>query len=806
MLDQKLSLFFSTLLYKSRLLTIAIALLFVLYGIIFISFYTPQDAPFLLWRPDTQLTIQAAPSHSELKPGDRVLAIDGQVPVRMRAIYPLPLKTEYTITIQRNTETKVYPVSVTPPPNIRTLLPFLPTMILALAGWLVGSVILLFSRKENTNALTAGTVFLLSAVVLIGIQASLEGAPGAWIAGHSGIFILAVGWVYLGTIPRVSPLSMKRRQFLLGLFIGSLVLSGAAAFEVLSLFPRQTSFQEVIGVSFYSLGFFLAGLGLISCVIQVAWRYWQLPRKHYLRQQLTILLISIGIGTMPAMLLTILPRALWDVTLLPFPVAIVLMLFIPLGYLFVIYRRGFLKLDIIFSQIAYLTLLGLLVYGFYIGSLYLLQRWWELPGQDLLLPATVVFIPTLLIAAFASRPIRRFVQQAVFDDDQLSQAKLAEIAWALAVRPELATLENMVQKAAGMVNASQCALVLINDAGQLVSVRQGETQATRLNTIADIKMVNGPVLRSRLTDQQKYQSLFEAISWAELMIPIQIRQEPVGLMVLSRSGANGYFNAWQLDFLTQVASLLAVGSENISLFETTLKLSRERLAFQEQERRKLSQQIHDDPLQQITYAKAVLDQMMNQQNGDTSKRSQLPEVTSHLRQSAQTLREICIGLYSPMQEQGIDLAILEIAAQFQTKYALQTAVSLQPDIQNCITLFNDQQVTAICRILTEALNNVVKHAPEATVSITLAYAENHLELSIIDDGPGSSLVYSSFSELMRQGHMGIVSMHEWARLAGGRLQLMQDTPSGLAILFLCPTVAFSGENRAGNVRGGQKVT
>src|SRR5690606_34973870 len=135
-----------------------------------------------------------------------------------------------------------------------------------------------------------------------------------WIGGHCGIFLLAAAWVYLGVIPRTEPLALRWRNLFYGLFAGAISLNLAAAYEVLFLFPQQISFQDVMGVSLYSLGFLLSAIGLLACVLIILLRWWRLPKGDYLRQQLLLLLIFIGIGTLPAMLLTVIPRALWDVT------------------------------------------------------------------------------------------------------------------------------------------------------------------------------------------------------------------------------------------------------------------------------------------------------------------------------------------------------------------------------------------------------------------------------------------------------------------------------------------------------------
>ncbi len=771
--------------FRGRLIVSAVTLFFVLYGIIYLWFYVPYGGPVFVWRPDSQLIIQSPETESSLQTGDIVLSIDGTAPRRMRPIYPLPLQEKYEFALQRGGETITVPVFVDAPLNAATVSHYLPATLLSLAGWLVGTIILLLARHDNRQAMATGLIFLLSAAVLIGIQASLEGTPGVWAAGHALIFIQAISWVYLGTIPRSKPLSLRVCNLFTSLYVAAAVLGLAAVYEVIVLFPKGISFQELVGVSLYSLGFFLSALGLITCVLLIAVRLLRLPRGAYLRHQLAILLIFIAIGTLPAMLLTILPRAIWDVTLLPFPAAIALMLFIPAGYLFVIYRNGFLGLDLFFSRVIYLVLLSLLVFVFYTGGLYLVQRWLQLPGSNVLAPATVIFFPTLLLTLYASEPVSRFVQQVIYGNIVLSQESLAELALTLSVRPEMATLENMVTAVARMLDIPQVLLALKDDSGKLIPV--GDANAWPTAVPQSVAKLQKPLLRSRHEDSQQHGTLLAAFSWAELLIPVCIRQEFIGVLVLSRPGADGFFNARQVNFLTQAAGVLAVGSENITLFESTRKLSRQLLAVQEQERQKLSLQIHDEPLQRITYATSVIDQVVAEAAQKEGITAVLQKAATHLRTAASTLREICAGLYSPSREQGIELAIREIANHFHDAYGLVAAVSIHNESQS--TIVDHELATAVCRILTEALHNTVKHAPNAQAKIALSLTQEKLNLTVIDDGPGAGLNGQSVSELIRQHHLGIVGMHEWARLVDGVLHIEAGKPTGTAVRLTCPLPA-----------------
>ena len=415
-----------------------------------------------------------------------------------------------------------------------------------------------------------------------------------------------------------------------------------------------------------------------------------------------------------------------------------------------------------------------------------MQAWLQLPGEEAVLPATIIFFPTLLVALYASEPVGRFVQQAVYGNIVLTQEKLAELALALSMRPELATLEQMVTAVAEMFDISHSFLALTNGTGQLLPVGNGVTYAAPLP--ASMKRLQRPLLRSRPQDARN--SIFETVGWVELILPVQVRNELIGVLLLSRPGEQGHFNARQLQFLQQAAGVLAVGSENITLFESTLKLSRERLSFQEQERKQLSQQIHDDPLQQITYATTMVDQLVRREEPELCAGSPLPTVAIHLRQAAHTLRDICVGLYPPMQDQGVELAVQEIIVQFRGKYGLKTEFSLP---KSPVGQIDEQMITAVCRILTEALNNIVKHAPAATATVALECTKEDLTLTITDNGPGNPFAESSFSELMRQGHLGIVGMYEWAKMVNGRLQLATNQPTGSRLLFTCPLIHDNNE-------------
>ena len=775
------------LLYRGRIPLAALALVFVLYCVVYLWFYIPHGGPNVLWRPDSQLIVWQIPDHMPttfLEPGDLIMAIDGQQPQRMRLTYPPPLRPEYEMTVWRNGELLTDTVTVYAPLSGNAIGFLLPATFTGLLSWLVGAIILFFATPRNREALHSGSIFLLAAAVLIGIQASIEGVPGAWMAGHVLIFFLAIAWVYLGMLPRLTPLDHRAKRLFLAMLGLASVLAFVAIYEVIVLFPHATSMQEEVGISLYSLGFFLAAIGLLACVGILAWRVWHLPSDSYLRQQLVILLFFFSLGILPTMLLTVIPRALIDQVLLPFPVAISLMVLIPAGYLFVIHRRGFLGLDIFFGRILYFLVLALGVFGFYASGFYLVQRWLQLGGVEALVPATVVFFPTLMFVVYINQPVNQYVQRLIYGPRLLDQEYLTEFTLNLSTRPEEETLFAIMGSVASLLNAPQAVLTLKNEQGQLVPVAAVGNDSVPVMDLTCLGDVKRPIVRTAEQSTQP-QRLFESITWAEIVVPVLIRDELIGLLVLSRPGQDGYYNAQQVLFLMQVAGILAVTSQNLYLFESTRRLSRKLLAAQEKERKEISRRLHDEPLQRLTYVITLIDQILARPPDVHLYQVQdnLSNGVAQLRTIAGMMREICEGLRSPLVELGVDMAVQEIVSQFTREHE---GLALYADIQKGERHVSEEIAVTTCYVLTESLNNVVKHAPDAEVYVSLKWCHEELVLEIADTGPGSQLAGMTMIDLIQRQHLGIAGMYEWARLIGGQLILNSNYPSGMCVRLRCP--------------------
>lgn len=776
-----------TLLFRGRYLVATLSLLFMLYCGLFLAAAVPVTDFGFHWRPEDQLVILEVPetslAYGLIQPGDVVTAIDGRAVHRSASVFDLLLKDVYQFTIERGGELLVVAVSFPDKPDDLGLSYRLPTALLAIGFWLVAFVMLRFARRENPTAVYAAYIFLGLAVSLSGVQAEILSVTGAWLS-RPFWFVSVVGISYLGFLPRFSPLPANEKRIFVWLFAAALGLGVVALVEAVWLFPERTSFGRVLGVGLYELLLFAGGLAWLSCFLILILRARRMPTNTYEKRQLQILLVFVGLAILPVTLLTLLPRSLFDFVFLPFPLAIVLFVLVPAGYLFVIYRRGYLGLDVVFSKTAVFLILALVTLVVYGTALSLIRLY--LPGTSTnVMFDTLAFLPTLILALSMSQPVKQQIE-GLFFGDVVRNDSLPHFATALSLKPELATLEAIVMQLVEDFHIRQAVLVLAEKDGRLEVVAKVNNVGVPDTALASLPCFWQPQLRSAASgEKEKRHVLFETLTWAELLLPVAVREKQIGYLALGRP-QDGYFNAKQVAFLARAADMIAVGGEAIYLFAAARQFSLKIASAHELERKNLSKQIHDQPLQTITYVTQKLQQMLSSsQKISLGIENYLRQYVELLQSAMEELRTISMGLFPPVLEQGLESVIRDVVDRFARQFELE--IEQKTDIPKHMRWEASIEVsTAVYRVLTESLNNVVKHAQTNHARLNLSCVDGWLRLEVADEGVGCRDMVLSVPELIRRQHLGLVGMFEWADIAGGKLEIAHLQPHGTAVILTIP--------------------
>jgi signal transduction histidine kinase len=216
------------------------------------------------------------------------------------------------------------------------------------------------------------------------------------------------------------------------------------------------------------------------------------------------------------------------------------------------------------------------------------------------------------------------------------------------------------------------------------------------------------------------------------------------------------------------------------------KLSQRLVAAQEQERKSISRELHDEVGQTLN---ALLVDAGNLQKRIPESDAQSRDLLSSIRRLADTsvneIRDIALLLRpSMLDDLGLTAAIQWQAREVSRRTGLSVKVSAEAEADGL------PEGLSIClyRIAQEALQNVARHAQAKTVHVELKQNADRLVLSVQDDGIGFD------AENVRG--MGTVGMEERLRQVGGVLRVTSQPGKGTTVVAEVPTP--NGSRAAGS--------
>lgn len=208
------------------------------------------------------------------------------------------------------------------------------------------------------------------------------------------------------------------------------------------------------------------------------------------------------------------------------------------------------------------------------------------------------------------------------------------------------------------------------------------------------------------------------------------------------------------------------------LFEEELKSSRERMrqllahlqSVREDERTRISREIHDELGQALTALKMDLSWLISRLGKDHKPILVKARLMSKLIDTnIQTVKRISSELRPGLLDNlGLTAALEWQAEDFRKRTGIKCAVSICPDD---VDVERDVS-TAIFRIFQETLTNVVRHAKAKSVRVSLKKTEEALVFQVKDNGKGISE-----KQISSPTSIGLIGMKERVHFFGGRMEI-----------------------------------
>lgn len=747
------------MIYKRRRALSSALLLTILCFITFSRLSLPSLSISLGWHPETQLRV--LPSLDEaysafLQPGDIILAVDGRPASRGALIFAPPVPAAYELTVQRGEVILVQEVPVVASQFFDIW--ELSKAALALLIWFLGFLTAQFARRDQVSALLLGFGFQLTAAGILSPGPTQLGLPGAWLVGRVLVYYFPLIILYASFLPRYRPFAEGPKKMLWATFFGLSVMALVSVYEHIFLFPTR-SLTDLIGVSNESILTALTGLSLVIALAVLIVRLLRLNKLSYERQQLFILLVFFTLAVTPLFFFVILPVT--AIAFAPFPFIYSFLLLIPAGYFFVLHRQGYLELDNIFSQIVTVSILILFFIMAYATGVYLLVTVFQ---QEITIVSQGFFALLLFgIAISSQKSVQTYVDWLTYGRYLPGEAVLRSAKMRLSAEPEPATVtEAMAQIAAHLLIPQMAVLVKQDDQYSWLA---GNTAPFT----APVTEESAVRLRTRTPDEMR-----DLPDWVELSLPIMVGEDVIGLFLLA-TPANGYFNARQVRLLRDVAEILAFSLQVLSVLEA-LHSSSETIVYEKEiQRQEIATEIHNRPLHTLTDLLRQLE-MMDESSEVRHVRSGISDVSRDLRNIVSVLRP---------------RALLE-NVYWLSRHTVVGFSDMHEDVEVRLHLHVDrsQKVSGLVKrayysVLTESLNNISKHAQANQVDVTV-HCDDELLLIVEDDGVGPGVATQSLLNLLRDNRVGVVDMHRWARIGGGRLDIKERTGGGTVITLTLP--------------------
>ncbi len=297
-----------------------------------------------------------------------------------------------------------------------------------------------------------------------------------------------------------------------------------------------------------------------------------------------------------------------------------------------------------------------------------------------------------------------------------------------------------------------------------------------------------------------------------LGVPIVLRGRNLGNLYLTDKEGDTAFTGDDEQVLMQLAAHAAIAIENARLYGRTSESLERRVAelheanaqlaylsslaisAQEEERRRLARELHDDTAQELASLLVRL-RVLERTTDPHELRARLHEFRELIARALDGVRRMAMDLRpSALDDLGLVPALEAHARAMTDRWGVRVRLSAT----GIETRLPADVELVTYRIVQEALSNIFKHAQATEVSVALAAGAGELHVQVRDNGHGFDVEQTLAS---RERGLGLFGMQERASLVGGRVDVTSTPGSGTEVHA---TIPIRGARNGGSREAGRR--
>ncbi len=220
------------------------------------------------------------------------------------------------------------------------------------------------------------------------------------------------------------------------------------------------------------------------------------------------------------------------------------------------------------------------------------------------------------------------------------------------------------------------------------------------------------------------------------------------------------------------------------LDETTRSRAAQILRAQEEERKRIARELHDETSQALTSLTVSL-ALIEQGTSDPTARERVAHAREVAHQTLRAIRNLSLDLRpSALDDLGLVPALRAYLKEYQQKYSIPVTLTIQGFKER----LPSETETALYRIVQEGLTNSARHAGATQVAVDLTERDGAAYVRLQDDGRGFD-AHAPAKKPGTEGGMGLMGMRERVTLLDGHIDITSQPGKGTTITVTIPLVS-----------------
>ena len=224
-------------------------------------------------------------------------------------------------------------------------------------------------------------------------------------------------------------------------------------------------------------------------------------------------------------------------------------------------------------------------------------------------------------------------------------------------------------------------------------------------------------------------------------------------------------------------------------WENKLQESKESLSFylsqinqaQEEERKRIARELHDDTIQEIVALSRQLDNLIDKKIGPEEERRENRRLIEEAQHKVDTILKGIRRFTRDLRPSILDdLGVVPALEWLTTDIFEQFKIPIKISIRGKEQRIPSDAALVMFRIAQESLRNACSHSGATHIQVDLKYTSQKVTLSITDNGQGFDLPEDTAS-LIRRGKLGVAGMYERAQLIGANLSIKSKSNKGTSV-------------------------